>query len=688
MAMTMQDEEAPMVEWPQQRRHRLNNSVRVSQRLTDIPETLLREVEETDSFTTLVQTIVEAFNEKADPKTKLADLSVGIDKPDTFGEYEETVRRVVLALAGVAALRKVPRREMWEYLWSLAWHSASLESFLPQAVIVAANEEAFREQFFTVAHSVVSEAIQNPGRRAIQREKDVGKNQREHWQKHPQLSALWRGHFEHSFHAVGRDDDHVLSIVAEIDVTEFVRLLTLYDYPEPVAHALVWCGAQWRFERWRAVASVAPAAFGERAKWNGSLILPLLLGIARDQFQFALGREPTSDQISEATNDIKTLAVEVAKTVAPRADAVACMTRWGNWLIRTAVPAVSANQIPYPTDANSQGFIDDALLDALIAEMPTDRWSSEPAPDAETWEPWCQLAAGALVALAVKTSMPSPAKFLDEWRTSVDEWPARYDQGLKLRAIPFEGAGPRADGYGARLLAIPMIEAERADDLWKRFWDSTVTLREIVEFGAPDETDNDGWQGRIDAARLLMLQFSIGLMMMDHLISPPRPLDYDRSSVIKDLLPRLDEAVREMTAIDQLNGKFWSEAVRHLAIRRAKWLSNSTEPNSVVLSAEVKPTLADFIRTLAGDTENLLALVHAAQQNGVDRAALAIAFKEAEVDLNAEINIADYLLAISPQAIGLTKAQLDVAREIFHDMPSDSHDLARAIAERVSSASS
>lgn len=660
-----------MVEWPQERRHRLSNPVRVSKRLTDIPENLLREVEGTNSFTTLVQDIVEAFNKKADAKTKLTDLSVGIDKPDTFGDYDETVRQIVLALAGVAALRKMPTREMWEYLWSLAWHSAPLETFLPQAVIAAATEDAFRDKFFAVAYGVVKEAAKSPGRRAIQREKEVGGNQREHWQRHPQLSALWRGHFEHSFHAVGRDDDGVLSIVAEIDVAEFVRLLALYDYPDPVAHALVWCGAQWRFERWRAVASVTPVAFGESAKWNGSLILPLLLGIARDQFQFGLGREPTSDQVSETTSDIKSLAAEVAKTIGPRTDAIGCITRWGNWLIRTAVPAVSANPIPHPTDAASQGFIDDALLDALITEMHADRWDSEPAPDAESWEPWCQLTVGALTALAGKASMPSPAAFLDTWHISPDEWPARYGHGLKLHAIPFEGAGLRADGYGARLLAIPMVEAERADDLWKRFWTSTATLREIVEFGDPDEIDNGGWQGKIDAARLLMLQFSIGLMMMDHLIGPPRPLDYDRSSAIKDLLPRLDEAVREMTAIDQLNGKFWSEAVRHLAIRRAKWFSNCTAPNSVALGAEAEPTLASFIAALAGDTENLLALTYAAQQNGVDRATLATAFKQADVDLNAEIDIADYLLAISPRAIGLTEAQLDVAREILHDMSSD-----------------
>ena len=166
-----------------------------------------------------------------------------------------------------------------------------------------------------------------------------------------------------------------------------------------------------------------------------------------------------------------------------------------------------------------------------------------------------------------------------------------------------------------------------------------------------------------------MLQFSIGLMMMDHLISPPRPLNYDRRAAIERLLLLLTKAVREMTAIDQLNGKFWSEAVRHLAIRRAKWLSSGAVPGGVPLGAESKPTLADFIRDLAGDTENLLALAYVAHQNGVDKAELAAAFSAAGVDINSEIALAESLLAISPRAIGLNEAQLDVAREVLRGIP-------------------
>ena len=645
-----------MVEWPQERRHRLSNRVVVpQQRLEDIPPELLREVERTRHFTVLANALHDAFREKADPQVKVSELSASICQPDAFCDYDDIVLQVIPALLSIAALRKTPTSEMWEYLWSLAWHSAALENFLPQAIIAAAADATFRQQFLEIAHSVVASAAQKPGRRATEREKEMGSNLRDHWQRHCHLSALWRGRFEHSFNAVDRDDDHVLSIVVQIDVAEFVRLLALYDYPDPVAQALFWCGTHWRFDRWRAVTSAAPVAFGERGEWNGSLILPLLLSIARDQFQFGLGRTPTTEQVDEAAMEISSLAAEVARTVAQRPDALECITRWGDWLICSEIPAVSANPVPYPMNAASGGFVEDTLLEALIRELPSNRWSSEPAPDTENWELWCHFTFGALIGLAGKTSMPSAATLLDEWHLTPDTWPSSHGERLRLHANPFMGAQPRADGYGARLLALLIVEGEPADERWDKFWGATTALREVVEFGDSEETDSGGWQKRTDAAELLMLQFSIGLMMMDHLVEPPRPLDYDRRSALQGLVALLDQAVREMVVIDQFHGKFWSEAIRHLAIRRAKWLTGPTDSNAVAFSSEVKPTLSDFMRALAGDTENLLTLAYMAEQNGVDRTALASAFKAAEIDLRSEISIAERLLAISPRSIGLNE---------------------------------
>jgi hypothetical protein len=657
-----------MVEWPQERRHRLGKLAMVSPRLADIPDAVLREATASGEFLSLSEAVVDGFRVGADPRAQFANFSARLQSKD-FSAYGENVRDVLLALACAEAFRQAPSREMWEFLWSLTWDSSSLPTLLEQAMISASADAAFRSSFLATARAVLQYALENPGRRAIAREKDVGANLREHWRKNTQLSALWRNNFSHSFHAVGSDDDHVLSIVVQIDTAEFIRLLGVFDYPDPVVHALTWCGAGWKFEYWEAMVTAAPKAFDEEGCWNGSLILPLLLSIAREQFQFPLRNDATDEQASDATTEIANLALEVTRAIAHRPDALWCTTRWGAWLIRDAIPAVSANAIPHPSNAKSQGFIDVSLLDALISELPADRWSPGPAPGAEPWEPWCHLAVGVTVALSRKVPMPSPTGFLDDWGLSPESWCSGVGQTLKARAMPFEMGTPRADGYGPRLLALSVAEAGSADTIWAKFWNSTATLREIVEFGDVDENDGVGWQGRSEASRLLILQFSVGLMMLDHLILPQRTLPYTRQSAMEGLLPLLDEATREMAAIDRLNGKFWIEAKRHLAVRRATWLSGTgirqTNADIVTLDPRAKPTLADFIRDSAGDTEGLLTLVQVALLNHVEKSALVDAFREARVDLGAEIEIAMQLLEISPRAANLGQAQIDAASELL-----------------------
>jgi hypothetical protein len=263
--------------------------------------------------------------------------------------------------------------------------------------------------------------------------------------------------------------------------------------------------------------------------------------------------------------------------------------------------------------------------------------------------------------------MPCPSGFLDDWGVSPESWSSGAGQTLKARAMPFEMGTPRADGYGPRLLALSVVEAESPNIVWAKFWNSTAPLREIVEFGDVDENDGVGWRGRSESSQLLRLQFSVGLMMLDHVVfpQPQRTLSYDRRSATTELLLLLVEAVREMAAIDQLNGKFWIEAKRHLAVRRATWLSGigtqPTDAEAITLDPETKPTLVDFIRDSAGDTEGLLNLVQVALHNHVEKRALADAFTKAGVDLGAEIEIAKQLLEISPKAANLGWAQIDAA---------------------------
>ncbi|RBJ70257.1 hypothetical protein C3L29_036750 [Pseudomonas sp. MWU12-2534b] len=118
--MTTFIREVAMVEWPQERRRRLGSTVQVSQRLADIPKDLVREIRSTSEFDELVEAAIDAFSGRQDPEVALGNLSTRIDLSEAFGDYDEIVRHAILAMIAVEALRSIPSREMWEYLWSLA----------------------------------------------------------------------------------------------------------------------------------------------------------------------------------------------------------------------------------------------------------------------------------------------------------------------------------------------------------------------------------------------------------------------------------------------------------------------------------------------------------------------------------------------------------------------------------------
>jgi hypothetical protein len=654
-----------MTEWPQERRHRLNERPQPRTRLADLSPQLIEAVQSSGPFASCVEALLEAFENARNPEDEISGLADRLGQPDAFADYDDIVRHAALGLVAVAALIREPSRQMWEYLASLAYFSAPLEGFLSQSVIAAVARDArFRDAFLGLARDVIEVAAREPGRRAFAREKGVGAHQRERWRERAQLSAVWQGRFDHSFHAVGRDDDHILAIVADIDTAAFVQLLGMYDFPDPVVHALTWCGAFWRFERWREIAAVAPAAFDQNATWTGSFVLPTLLLFAQQQGRVGLGHGPTDEQVLAATAEVNHVAAEVAKTLAQRADYAGCVTRWGAWIARSMTIAASnpANTAPSPADARVPGFTDSALLDALIAPLPAGGWSSLVPSDPEPWEPWCRLVTEVLLATTGKAPFPPLETLVDAWRLGPDDWSASAGEQLKAQAQPFTLVSPRADSYGARVLALVFAQVEAPAEAWQGFWNSTPVLREVVEFGDADTQDEGGWEGRGDAARLSMFQFSLGLMLLDHLVWPQREVVQGQSAAVASLLAGLDAAVREMAAIDPLNGKYWTEAVRHLAIRRATWFSG--EGDGIRLDADARPSLADFIAQLEGDTENLIILAHIAQRNGVRLETLAEAFRTARVDLALEINLAERLAATSPRAISLTGAQLQSARDI------------------------
>ncbi|MHB8390265.1 MAG: hypothetical protein ACYDBH_11885 [Acidobacteriaceae bacterium] len=337
--------------------------------------------------------------------------------------------------------------------------------------------------------------------------------------------------------------------------------------------------------------------------------------------------------------------------------------------MRSTMAGVTDERLPYPTDARSRSYVDSALIDALSRTIPTADWGAQSSSDAEPWEPWCHRCVLVSVALARATPMPPAEDFLGEWVLGPEDWMSERGLSLKAHASLFETFGKRADAYGTRLLALPLAEHSDPVSAWKRFWESTSTIREVIEFGDADGEQDGEWRGRSEASGLMRFAFGLGLMMMDHAVAPSRQLPYERRAALEGLLCSLTEMVREMAAIDQLDRRYWSEAARHLAIRRAVWLAKrDPEPSRVAEAAfdeGTKPALADYVRDLTGDIEGLLALVEVALRNDVNPETLKRALTDAGIDLLTDIALAERLLKLDAKRAGFSPEQISSARALL-----------------------
>jgi hypothetical protein len=270
-------EEESMPEWPLERRARQNRATQRAPFVVVISDGTLNEESSQPTFDVLVEAILKAYDVRSGPESALSHLRelvrslVGQDAGEASAESFDT--RLVQAC--IEALRRVPTADTWEFLWSLAWHSASLKHGIRSAVVAAAaGDPSFKSSFLSIASDVVKNAANNPGRRAIPRERAHAKRLREDWREKPTLTRLWWSHFERDASVLFRDDDGVLSIVADLDLIAFVELLSLFDNPYPVVAALDAARARWSFSRWQALVSVAPVAFDDDGRWNGSAIPP------------------------------------------------------------------------------------------------------------------------------------------------------------------------------------------------------------------------------------------------------------------------------------------------------------------------------------------------------------------------------------------------------------------------------
>ena len=649
-----------MVDWPSRRRFQSN--VAASSRHLDMVTPFLEFEAAQSARDKVLAELWASFEGQFPPDRAIKQLETLARDIDSSALADPSdLSNAILVSACLEAIVGRPSAEVWEYLAGLAWHSALLEHELPPAVIERASQDAsFKDAFLGFAGKVIDKAIASPGRRAFTKEKGLPAQLRTNWLERPQLSTIWWGHSDRHALSVGRDDNGILRIVAGIDLSAFVQLLTRYDYPEPVLAALMFAGGRWSFETWRKLVEIAPPAFESDGRWNGSLILPLLLYFGKEEIRIGLRPDIGQPDVDAATAETDEIAAHIAALIVGRTDGASSAQRWCTWLMRSPLMGNDRDPRPYPADARSAGYAEAALIDAFGKALSLDAWNPMLPGDAEAWEAWCYLGVLVSVGNLHGGRFPPAHDFLQEWELTPEQWCSTPGKELRAHASLFTTFGKRADSYGNRLLAMPLVSEKEPFLAWQQLWASTAVLREIVEFGSSEPEQNQAWQDRNSAAELVRLSFGIGLMMVDALAGSQEVASAGPRSSMRSLFGALTDLAREMTAIDTFDNGYWTDAWRHLAIRCALW----SDGKFGRLDPDPEIDFSDYFRPIGQDPEQLLAMLEVATRNEITRPKLVGALTKAEVNLPSLVDLASRILALDSKRARVSETQIALARSL------------------------
>ena len=291
-----------------------------------------------------------------------------------------------LAVAALSLFRKQPAADTWSALWRLGYYSVAFEQDFDQLVrFVAKNDATFREIFLRVAGDVVGQAQGAPGRRVNPRERNGYAALLEAWRAAPSLLEIWWGLRGSSYYLSAGDDDGVLAIVAELDVSLFMQHVATFDQPYSIQHALNAAGASRSMACWQRMVAVAPKAFEADGRWTASSVLPLLLVIARNQLHDGYHQmQPRREQTpTTSVADLENVAKTIADAVACRADAGPTIRRWTAWLFRQVLTLLSQDPKARTPDVGTRAYPDALLIGSFAAASPSEIWTAPASADCE-----------------------------------------------------------------------------------------------------------------------------------------------------------------------------------------------------------------------------------------------------------------------------------------------------------------
>lgn len=574
---------------------------------------------------------------------------------------------LLTTLACAVALAHTPSLKTWEKVTAFKYHSSQLDHWLSEAMIAYAEFHPPACIAYVALAKEVFAALENL---SLQSKSDHINNQRAnawaYWGEcRGQLDEIWwnlRGW--HGFMTY-EDERALFHVFYKLNSGEFIRTISKSANPYLVSGLLFVAsiGTYYpQFSEWKRMIVAAPVAFESDGKWNGSVLMPLLLVEARNQLlqarQSIRNPDSTLDELNVIRLEIARTADFIADALAKRQDALPLFTRWTAWLMRQSIGATEKEI----TDVKSPTFADYALLDAIGRNLRGKTLQQTSPDDALSWEPWCYRCVLALFAYNKYIPVPDWSSYIDEWKLAPEDWASKKGGLLRTRASIITSLSKDIPGEPANLLAYPITQSSAPVKSWMDLWNAAVTLREIVEFGDADAT-NDEYNSRREAGQLLLLLFQIGLAIFDQAAAHITDKHSIEARSLANFFKALISATYEMRDIDiTLNRDVWLSITQHLAVRRMIWESpsgkNNTSLNFQVFTVDDAPTLSDILSNAKNDVTELVNILQSLMLNSPNGSSLKDHLDYASIDLSKTLHSIRCLNKYHPYKYPIDESQL------------------------------
>lgn len=578
----------------------------------------------------------------------------------------------VITLSCAEALAKSPSLKTWNVIQHFAYNSWAIENWLLYAMeAMAERNKSYRIPYISLSNQAIKALEDFEWTSLSTRLNDARTNFYDFWNNTShKLDEIWwglRGYPD--FIAI--NEFIFFQLLADLSPLEFSKSIGASNNPYVVQTALMAtgvCSFSPKYSKWETLVEIAPITFKSDGSWNGLVLMPLLLTVVRDQLieeQRYLLRHEEGISDAKLEEDLMHIIDAVVQKLDSREDKIPLFCRWSTWLMRKLITTVQGDE----HNVRAATFIDEVLIDSIGKKLKNQSVVSCSPHDAADWEAWCYRCVLASHAYSKFIDLPESKDFIKEWDLSPDDWLRKKGVSLRNRSSLILTSEKKILGRASYLLAYPIALTEKATEDWENLWDSSFTLREIVEYGDANELV-DRSASRYEASNLMMLVLNIGLAIFDLRAEQCLTSDLDVSRSQVKLHEKLAQACAEMLEIDDsLNRTRLISFEQHLAIRRFIWEESLQEEHQElgrsIFRANDEPSFVYYLKSVKNDCMNLSSLLSSLLLNAPNIEILKNYIASAEINIRELLKSVRKLNQYHPRKYAIDEKNLQLLENTF-----------------------